>query len=485
MYRIANCQPGRNIARKPESDAYAGKHLLCSLLQLCETAPEPHRTAFKTLASSWTDTEPESNTELMDLVISTGLQPLTTEAITRPTPQRFDIMPMSDRVMYHQENWTAAVSMSSTRTGRYESINAENLKPFYQGDGFLQLYLTNDEQHYMNDYYPTMDPYHTPGVTAGQNTQEFAKYASTGHEDWAGGVKWNTIGSASMKHLSNDKSSAAKKSWFFFLNSIIALGTQCMGSSGTELHTTYESRNLQMPGTKLLVNGNFDPASSSSGWSRDFAMPSWAHLDNVAGYLFLDSGNITIERTERLGRWTDIDKYPDYSGFDKEVNREYLTVYRNHGVDPMNDEYAYAILPNASAATTALQAADPDFRIISNSPGVQAVSSQDSQISMATFWASGNAGKFRADTPCCAIWGYQSVEDRYYTITVADATHREDMMLIWIEEEDIGGLVHLDDGMKLVINGTIGIGIEVDSRGSRGKTYKAVFERISWRGSPG
>jgi hyaluronate lyase len=451
-------------------------------------APEPRRSYFKALASSWSEAVVHSADVVADVFVTVGMQQLKTEGFLPPsTSTGLNVLPMADRAMYHQLNWSAAISMSSIRTGRYETLNAENLQSFYQGDGFMQLYLANDKDHYINDYYPTMDPYHTPGVTAVQKRQKLAKYRTTAYNDWAGGVTWHDMGSASLKHLSNDRSSSAKKSWFFLVNAIIALGTQCIGGSGSALHTTYESRSLQMPGSRLLVNGRDYDGSSLPGWQSVFSEPSWAHLDGIAGYIFLDGGNVTFERANRTGRWTDIDKHSDYAQFDEQITREYLTIYRDHGVNPAADSYAYAIIPNASAVTTARLANEPEFHILANIPAVQAIELRDSNTFMATFWESGMVAKLTANTPCSVVWGYEGVGDRNYTITIADPSQKQRIMSLRLEEEDLGGVLHLDDGMSVIDNesNSTGIGIEINCLGSYGKTYKAVFERISWRGYPG
>ena len=44
------------------------------------------------------------------------------------------------------------ISLSSTRTGKYESINEENKKGWYQGDGMTYIYLS--PQDYASLYWP-------------------------------------------------------------------------------------------------------------------------------------------------------------------------------------------------------------------------------------------------------------------------------------------------------------------------------------------
>ena len=55
------------------------------------------------------------------------------------------------------------ISLSSTRTGKYESINGENKKGWYQGDGMTYIYLS--PQDYASLYWPFVNYYRLPGTT--------------------------------------------------------------------------------------------------------------------------------------------------------------------------------------------------------------------------------------------------------------------------------------------------------------------------------
>lgn len=467
---------GRDVSRKLDDDVVAGTQLSVAVLRFIKAAPEPYKSDFRSLLLAWSEQKNDIDTYDEIIPFSNGLQQLKQDPEIHVAEHNtgFHILPMSDRVVFHDQNWSATLAMSSRRTGLYESLNFENLNPFYQAAGALQIYLDNDREQYLNDYYPTMNPYHTPGVTAGQNLQSLAPYGTTAVNYWGGGVKWKHLGAASLDYISYDKQANAKKSWFFLGNVIIALGIACNSLSGTELHTTVEARKSPDNSPRLLVDGQ---SAVDMPWSKTFANPSWAHIDGVGGYHFLDSGNVTCERSTNTGKWTDINQYPDYAQFNDTLNREYVTIYRNHAVDPVNGSYAYAILPNATALVTAKRAEFVSYRLVSNTDHVQAVTMFDKHTTMATFWKPGTVFDIEALTACQIAWGYSNDGDKSYTLAIADPSQRATKVQLWLRNSDVGGILSKDPEIELLKASRSGKLIQVDVRESRGKTYSITFER--------
>ncbi|KAK6508092.1 hypothetical protein TWF506_010196 [Arthrobotrys conoides] len=481
---------GRDIARKSEPDAFWGNLFLQSLLYFADTelVPRKHRRFFKSLARSIWESAPLPDLYGLNITQAFGMQKVLEERIPPAAPPIGTFAtPMSDRIMHHRPEWAAALAMSSSRIGRYEALNHENLRPWYQGDGFLYVYTDKDPLHFSNDYWPTMDPYHTPGVTNGQNPQGPPAYKFTAHRDWAGGLDWRgTLGLAGLDALSTDKGSSAKKSWFFLLNSIIALGAGCAGLSGTEVHTTYESRNLPVSGSNFSINGEYQIMNPGwiKPWEKTHQQIDWAYLDSFGGYVFLDKEPVSFRHEKRKGKWTDINQYPDYLGFSDPIAREYLTIYRNHGIDPKDGRYAYALLPSASPEETRGFATTPPVNITHNTPRLQAI--QFNNTVMANFWSGGTIGYLTAVTPCSITWGYNSVEDKYLTISVSDPTQKATRIVLFLNDPDIGGVVEKDDSIQLRwgrAGQTGSVTITINVEGTHGKTHRVSFERISWRGT--
>ena len=87
---------------------------------------------------------------------------------------------------------------------------------------------------------------------------------------------------------------------------------------------------------------------------RTFANPEWIHLEANNGYVFLDEGDVSVEREVNGGT-------------------SFAVITREHGESPQNDKYAYVILPNASAEETQAYAENPDVEIIEVSENVHAL----------------------------------------------------------------------------------------------------------------
>ncbi|KAF3911215.1 Chondroitinase-AC [Dactylellina cionopaga] len=486
---------GRDIARKSEPDALWGNLFLQSLLYFADSdmVPRKYRIRFKSLARGIWEAAPLPDMFGLNITQAFGIQRVLQERVlAAPPPIGTFATPMSDRVMHHRTDWASALAMSSSRIGRYESLNNENLQPWYQGDGFLYIYTDKDPLHFSNDYWPTMDPYHSPGVTNGQNPQDphgsnSTGYKFTAYRDWAGGLDWRGAhGVAGLDALSNDRGSSAKKSWFFLLNSIIALGAGCAGFSGTEVHTTIESRNLPLVGSNFSINGEYQ--TTTPGWIQPWEETregvDWAYLDSFGGYVFLDKEPVTFKHEKRSGRWTDINKYPDYLGFSDSITREYITIYRNHGIDPKDGHYAYALLPSASVNNTLDFATSPPINITHNTSKLQAI--QFNNTVMANFWSGGTIDYLTAVTPCSVTWGYSGVVDKYLTISISDPTQKATRLVLFLDDPDIGGVVEKDDSIILRWSragetGSVIITVNVEE--THGKTHRLSFERISWRGS--
>lgn len=362
--------------------------------------------------------------------------------------------------------------MSSNRTGLYESINSENLYPHYQGAGLFQLYLDNDRDHYLNDYYPTRRTHHLPGVTAGKNVQKIAEYGTTGANPWAGGVKWNDLGAASFDYISHDEVVNVKKSWFFLGDMVLAMGTGCNGFNKTAVHTTIEARKMSTTSRRLVVDGEIilkEPQSVESTHA------SWAHIDGVGGYHFLDFGKVNFERRNHTGGWTEINRYPDYIQYNETLSREYVTIYRDHGLEPVNDRYVYAILPNMTAAETEEKAQTPPYRIISNTPQVQAVALIHKEVFMATFWQPGKVLDVEVLDPCQIVWGLVGNHHEELLLTVADPSQQQEEIKIWLERPHIGKMISSSPGMQVVQDRGARKLIHVDVRRSSGQAFAISF----------
>lgn len=174
-----------------------------------------------------------------------------------------------DRVVLQRDEWAVALSMSSSRVPKYESLNGAHMDGWYTGDGMVYTYILGDYNAYNSIYWKQANPYHRPGTTVDTQEREavsvsFGKeYFSS--EDFVGAVEFEKkYAAAAMQHedftnlvpgtTSTDEyggdlevhqsSLEGKKAWFMFDDEVVALGTDINANDGYDVHTVIENRKL-------------------------------------------------------------------------------------------------------------------------------------------------------------------------------------------------------------------------------------------------
>ena len=84
------------------------------------------------------------------------------------------VFPKTDKAIAQVNGVGIGISLSSTRQGKYESINQENMKGWYQGDGMTYVYLSPDD--YASQFYQNANPYRLPGTTVTTAPRELVFY---------------------------------------------------------------------------------------------------------------------------------------------------------------------------------------------------------------------------------------------------------------------------------------------------------------------
>lgn len=174
-----------------------------------------------------------------------------------------------DRVVQLKDEYALGISMSSERIYNYESLNADNMKGWYMGDGMVYLY-NDDLGQYEGSYWDNVNRYRMPGVTADTQKREELSISNDdaylSNQDFVGGVdldekyavaammlesfhseggkptsaEWS--GGGAPKHACD---LMAQKSWFLFDDEMVALGAGINASNGFNVETTIENRMLK------------------------------------------------------------------------------------------------------------------------------------------------------------------------------------------------------------------------------------------------
>lgn len=388
---------GRGISRKPFGDHEKGCGISFAILLLGDTASPAERARWQAMVKGWAQRDTVKSmlkeAESSDLefharltaVLGDGAIPAAAE------PAGHRLLPMSARAVHRRPGWCAGLSMASYRIGHYEHGNGDNPRGWHTGSGMLYWWGQGHGGQYSDSFWATVDPYRLPGTTV--STQQLADGAGRAWGDncpparWVGGATdgvYATVG----QHLNGFESTMeAFKSWFFLDDAVVCLGAGITGGDGVPVETIVDNRRT---GAVLTV----DRAGG------------WAHLAGHAGYVLFCSTPLSTLREKRVG---------DTST----VTRNYVTLWFDHGVDPVSEDYVYLLLPNASLAETQARAADAGWlSLLANDDLQQGVHVPSLGITAVNFWKDGTTGDLTASAPCAVL--VRERGDGTATLTVSD-----------------------------------------------------------------
>lgn len=308
---VVDAVSGRAISRDGGDELERGRGLITSIAMISEGASDPYKTKLRKLVkksleenTSYDTTEKIYNLKLKEIMKNIKSNE-SYEKITAPKSKVFWGM---DRVVHQgSKDIKFAISMHSSRVGNYETMNGENKKGWYTGDGVTYIYGINSDKS--KEFWPTVDMYHLPGATSSINERkngsgERRHKSKMSPKSFVGGVTTGKVTLAAMDFLSWNNQTSGKKSWFLIDNTMFAIGSNINSSDG-EIHTTIDNR---------IVDGeNFK-------------------------YTMLSDGEVVTKKEKRIGNWKNIGGKSE-----KPIEVEYITTYINHGKNPKNSSYLYSV----------------------------------------------------------------------------------------------------------------------------------------------
>ncbi|MEV6950575.1 polysaccharide lyase 8 family protein [Streptomyces sp. NPDC051183] len=319
-----------------------------------------------------------------------------------PTGHR--LFPSMDRAVHRRPGWAASISMASKRMGLYETGNGENLRGWHTGAGMLQWWgATHGNGQYTDAFWPTVDPYRLPGITVSKKPLADAEGGAWGlprpDVNWVGGATDGEYAAIGQYVRGLSSTLYAKKSWFCLADSVVCLAGSIRGADGTAVETVVENRNLGAAGTHALtVNGV--PRSTALGWSATLTGANWAQIAGHGGYVFPGGATVKALREARTGSWRDINT----GGTSDPITRRYLTLWFDHGVDPVDAACSYILMPGATTAATAARAAATGWlTVLANDNSRQGIVVPSLGVTAVNFWFAGTVGALTADKPACVL----------------------------------------------------------------------------------
>jgi chondroitin AC lyase len=242
----------------------------------------------------------------------------------------------SDFMAHRRRGFYTSVKLLSARTLNGELIDGEGIKSQHLSDGVNLLYLTGNEY---TDIFPVWDWTKLPGTTAIQETLETGEtdpIAARGITTFDGGVSDGVYGMAAMDLARGSLS--AKKAWFFFDNSYVALGSgiTLRGNSGRDVIT-----DVNQP---LLAGNVFTSLTlhriPAGTFTYNSANTVWVYHNHV-GYIFSPNTRMFLSIGPQSGKWSDIG-----TGSNQPITLSVFDLWIDHGRSPQNATYQYIVLPN-------------------------------------------------------------------------------------------------------------------------------------------
>ena len=218
---VTDAVSGRSISRDGSNELERGRGIVTSVAMISEGAPEPYKSRIRKLVKKALDenTSYKTTEKIYNLKLKEIMKDIETnenyEKISEPKSKVFWGM---DRVVHlGPENIKFVIGMHSSRIGNYETMNGENKKGWYTGDGVTYIYGKNSDKS--KEYWPTVDMYHLPGVTESINERrdgsgERRHKAKMSPKSFVGGVTTGKVTLAAMDFLSWNNQTSGKKSWF-------------------------------------------------------------------------------------------------------------------------------------------------------------------------------------------------------------------------------------------------------------------------------
>ena len=240
--------------------------------------------------------------------------------------------------------------------------------------------------------------------------------------DFVGAVEDGQNGAVGFDFISPHDGTKAKKSWFFFDQSYVCLGTAIQGNRDLAVVTTVDQVLKRSP---VSIYQSEKTASELPEGKHKIHHLKWLYHGNV-GYIFPDDVTINVSNDIQTGRWSDITEQKNISS--EPVSEEVLKIWFDHGVNPRNGSYAYMVFPSVTEGTLkSIYESGTPYTILSNTKDLQAVKNTEEDEVQAVFYKSGNlsaANEFYLQMENSGIIMLQLKKGKVQFISLSDPTRK-------------------------------------------------------------
>lgn len=486
---------GRHIASPAKKDYDRGYTVMQAILGFIDAAPDSYKDEFKSMLKYWIETDDQRDghnfySQISPYSIFTINEILNDSSIESRGPLKgiYNAAGM-DRIVQRKEDYAFGIAMASDRVVNGENNNKENIRGWHLGSGATYLYNADDNK-YSREYWPLVDAFRIPGITAMYN-EKFGMYNPS--NPYAGGAVLadgsEGYGTAGMILDFNNSKISGKKSWFMFDDEVVAMGSDIRVNSpeSRTIETTIEnyhiksdaSNTVTVDGEEVLTVNDVESVSVADNDHTVLANfsksnVSWINYEgNVAdssvGFYFPSTMSLEMMKDKRSYSYFTINQN---IGSNEQHIGSFLTIYKDHGNNPSGGSYVYTVLPNKSSQETEEYAINPDIEVIAHTDKAHGVRELNTGITAVNFFANENlvAGPISANKKCSVI---MEEKDGVLTVSVSDPTQKNNGYIdVYLDR--VGEVINSDSRIT-VLDDSEGIHIRVNTANGRGRSFTATF----------
>jgi chondroitin AC lyase len=380
--------------------------------------------------------EPHGITEIERLLLSTDYRKDELEEIIRlrkgeaePSLSFCKFFWQTEHFVFQRPDFYTTVRMFSTRNRNMEEpYNGPGKTTHHRADGTNYLQLRGDEYH---NIWAVYDWQKISGTTIMQKPELYGpdEIQKDGLTDFVGAVTDGLYGAVAFDFRSPHDMLTARKSWFFFDEEYICLGTGITSRPGLPVATTV---NQVLMRSDVTVKQD-DKITVIPEGNRKLDNVKWVHQDKV-GYIFPEPATVMLSNQVEQGRWSDITDQKNIS--EEIVSEKVFLLWFDHGKRPSNASYQYIVVPDVSEQELIETSGNNrHVEIISNTADLQAVKSNKLDIYQLAFYRAGEVEisdgfNFRMDSQGMAMIKMRG--SRIEELSVADPSRKLSRMLITV-----------------------------------------------------
>lgn len=433
---------GRAISRAPSKTKVGyGSSTMYNLLIVSKFAPEDKQKELKEAVKYWMQLNPSyyitNVRDYNDLVMTLSLledQTILGKDLPFIGTKMYHKM---DRFVQRTSKYMVGISMYSNRISSFEAGNKENKRGWHTSDGMVYLYNEDDVQ-FGKSYWPTVDPYRLPGTTVDTVPlkDEISSFTTVrSNEKAVGGVSNEgqaVVGMALNKTGTKNNGTVlpmdvkGKKSWFVLDDQLIALGSGITGNTNASIETIIDNRLLNDQFTYKVVTETGEITQPTEQSEKEWLLLQSSQPETSIGYYFPEKETVKVISEARQGNYREINEsFPS----DEVYHGSYWKFLINHGKHPINEAYAYVILPGVNEKGLKEYAEKEPVTILQNTPKIQAVKVKESGYLGINFWdnTGGELDGLKTDKPLSVL---KKINEQEKSYTFADLAHTKTKITI-------------------------------------------------------